>query len=111
MTAAIKESFELYITDFSKCKSRRDFILRLTKTFSLDKGRVFKGDFWRALCERISAISDSSYKSHIRLVGLCDPYSSLPIECETLIRLIRNASESSSSLCAEAVIGDMKWKI
>lgn len=111
MTAAMRQTVKVYIANFEGCTGRASFIMRLARAFSIDPSRILKGELWRALCERIAAIGAGDIPVRVRVMGLDDAYPSLSRECETLIRILRAAAEKNECFRADAVIGDMKWKI
>ena len=111
MTAAMRQTVKVYIADFEGCTGRVSFIMRLARAFKIDTSRIVKGEVWKALCERISTVCASGFPVSVRVVGLDDAYTSLPRECETLIRILRAAKDANECFRAEAVIGDLKWKI
>ena len=111
MTAAVKQTVKVYTANFEGCTSRAGFVFRLARAFSIDAARVMKGEVWRALCERITALGAGKYPVRVRLVGLDDAYPSLPCECESLLRILRTAENSSDTFSAEAMVGDRTWRI
>lgn len=111
MTAAMKQTVRVYIANFEGCNTRAGFVFRLARAFSIDMTRVLKGDIWRALCERIALLAMGDYPVHVRVVGLDDVYEKLSGECESLIRILRAASDKGESFHADAMVGNMKWKI
>lgn len=111
MTAAMKQTVRVYIANFEGCTGRASFLLRLARAFSIDAARIVKGEVWRALCERIATLGASDIPVRVRVVGLDDAYPALSRECEALLRILRAAGERNECFRAEAVIGDMKWKI
>ena len=111
MTAAVRQTVKVYTANFEGCTSRAGFIFRLARAFSIDVARVIKGEVWRALCERIYVLGAGNSPVRVRLVGLDDAYSALPRECESLLRILRTAENSSDTFSAEAMVGDRTWKI
>lgn len=111
MTAAMTQTVKVYIANFEGCTNRTSFILRLARAFSIDAGRVLKGEVWRALCERVSSLRSGNYPVRVRVVGLDDAYPTLPRECESLLRILRAAQDNDGTFRAEAVVGERKWKI
>lgn len=111
MTAAMKQTVRVYIADFEGCTTHSGFILRLARAFSIDAARVLKGEVWRALCERVASLAAGDYPVRVRVKGLDDAYPTLSRECESLIRILRAAASKNEAFRAEAMIGDMKWKI
>ena len=111
MTAAMKQTVRVYIANFEGCNTRAGFIFRLARAFSIDMTRVLKGDIWRALCERVAALAMGDYPVHVRVVGLDDAYEKLSGECESFLRILRAAQSKSEAFRADAVVGNIKWKI
>ena len=111
MTAAIRQTLKVYIVDFAGVTTRVGFFMKLVKAFGIDVSNVLKGTVWKAFCGRLDLFSAWGVPVCVRVVGLDDAYSALPGECETLIRILRVAKEQNSCFKADAVIGDMKWKI
>ena len=111
MTAAVKQTVKVYIANFEGCTNRTSFILRLARAFSIDAAKVLKGQVWHAFCERIASLGAGAYPVHVRVVGLDDAYRSLPMECESLLRILRAAQEGSTAIRADAIVGDRKWRI
>ncbi len=107
----MKQTVRVYIANFEGCTGRASFLMRLARAFSIDAVRILKGEMWRALCERIALLGSSGIPVRVRVVGLDDAYPSLSRECEALLRILRAAGENNQAFRAEAVIGDMKWKI
>ena len=111
MTAAMKQTVRVYIANFEGCTTRAGFILRMARAFSIDLSRVLKGEVWSALCERVAALAMGNYPVRVKVVGLDEAYPSLSKECESLIRILRAAQSRNEAFRAEAVVGNMKWKI
>ena len=111
MTAAMTQTVKVYIANFEGCTSRKSFILRLARAFSIDAARVLKGEVWRALCERVASLGAGHYPVRVRVIGLDDAYPTLSRECEALLRILRAAQDRNDSFRAEALVGDRKWKI
>lgn len=111
MTAAVNQTVKVYIANFEGCTTRAGFILRLARAFSIDMKRILKGEVWRALCERVGALASDEYPVRVRVMGLDEAYPNLSKECESLIRILRAAQNRNSTFRAEAVVGNMKWKV
>ena len=111
MTAAMKQSLRVYIVNFEGCTTKMGFLMRLARAFKLDAARIVKGEVWKAFCERLSSLTASDIPVCVRLVGLDDAYTSVPKECEALLRLLRAACSNCGAFRAEAMIGNMKWKV
>ena len=111
MTAAMKQTVRVYIANFEGCSTRAGFIFKLARAFSIDMARVLKGEIWSALCEKVALLAMGDYPVHVRVVGLDNAYEKLSNECESLIRILRAASDKSEVFHADAVVGNMKWKI
>ncbi len=105
------QTVKVYIADFEGCTGKVSFLLRLARAFKIDTARVVKGEVWKALCERITSVCATGFPVSVRVVGLDDAYANLPKECETLIRILRAAKEANDCFRADAVIGQLKWKI
>ncbi len=111
MTAAMNQTVKVYIADFEGCTTRAGFIYRLARAFSIDAKRILKGELWRALCERVGALATGEYPVRVRVMGLDDAYPTLSKECESLIRILRAAQQRNTTFRAEAIVGNMKWKV
>ena len=111
MTAAMNQTVKVYIANFEGCTTRAGFILRLARAFSIDMKRILKGEVWRALCERVGSLATGEYPVRVRVMGLDEAYPNLSSECESLIRILRAAQQRNSTFRAEAVVGNMKWKV
>ena len=111
MTAAVRQTVKVYTANFEGCTSRTGFVFRLARAFSIDVARVIKGEVWRALCERIASLGAGNCPVRVRLVGLDDAYPTLSRECESLLRILRTAENSSDTFSAEAIVGERAWKI
>lgn len=111
MTAAFNQTLKVYIVDFAGVSTRVGFFMKLTKAFGIDVANVLKGTVWSAFCGRLDRFSSWGVPVCVRVMGLDDAYTQLPKECETLIRILRTAKQQNSCFRADAVIGDMKWKI
>ena len=111
MTAATTQTLKVYIVDFAGVNSRVGFFMKLVISFGIDTAAVLKGKVWSAFCRRLSIFASWGVPVCVRVVGLDDAYTSVPKECETLLRVLRAAKESNKCFKADAVIGDMKWKI
>lgn len=105
------QTVKVYIARFDGCTTRAGFFVRLARAFSLDAACVISGGFWQAVCERVSALSQHPSPVVVRLHGLDAAFAHVPKECEQLIRVLRAASAASEHFCAEAIIGEMKWRI
>lgn len=111
MTAAMNQTVKVYIADFEGCTTRAGFILRLAKAFSIDMKRIIKGEVWSALCERVGSLTLGEYPVRVRVMGLDEAYPNLSKECESLIRILRAAQQRNGAFKAEAIVGNMKWKV
>ena len=111
MTAAINQTLTVYNVNFEGCCTKLGFLMRLARAFRLDTARVVKGQAWQAFRESIAALCADGAPVCVRISGLDDAYTELPVECDALLNLLRGASQRTDSFRAEAYVGKMKWNV
>ena len=111
MTAAMKQTVKVYTVKFEGCTTKFGFLMRLARAFGIDAAKLIKGQVWQAFCEKVNSLASAEMPICVRLFGLDEAYESVPTECEALLRLLRAANSRCGAFRAEAMVGNMKWKV
>ena len=111
MTAAMNQTVRVYTVKFDGCNTKFGFLMRLARAFGIDAAKIIKGQVWQAFCEEVNSLAASEMPVCVRLVGLDEAYANVPLECDALLRLLRAANSRCGAFRAEAMVGNMKWKV